>query len=120
MKGVLVLAHGSRRKETEQTLETVVQGARELLPGTKVRIAYMEFSERTIAAGLQALVEEGATEIAAVPYFLFEGVHIHEDIPQELTAFSAQHPGITVTLGKTLGADPRLSAILADRVRECL
>ena len=118
--GVLILAHGSRQPSTEETLERIAALVREKLPGTAIETAFMQFSEKNIAAGLTALIERGADEIAVVPYFLFDGVHIHEDIPAELAAFIQKNPGVKITLGKTLGADERLAEILADRVREAI
>ena len=120
MKGVLIVGHGSRRKETALTLESVVEMARKRLPYILVEIAYMEFSERSIPAGLDALTSRGANEIAVVPYFLFDGIHIREDIPEELKKYRAEHPDVKITMGKPLGEDERLGAILADRVLQCL
>ena len=120
MKGVLIVAHGSRRKQTERTLETVAQTARQKLPGTPMEIAYMEFSERNIPAGLDALAGRGANEIVVVPYFLFDGIHIQEDIPEALEQYRAAHPDVKITMGNPLGTDERLAAILAERALECL
>ena len=120
MKGVLIVGHGSRRKETEQTLETVAEITREKLPDIPMEIAYMEFGEVDIPTGLDALIGLGAKEIAVVPYFLFDGIHIREDIPEALEEYKAEHPGISITMGKPFGADERLAAILADRIQECL
>ena len=120
MKGVLIVGHGSRRKETERILESVVAMARPKLPKMLVKIAYMEFSERDIPAALDELVKGGASEIAVVPYFLFDGVHIQKDIPEMLEEYRAVYPSIKITMGSPLGVDERLAAILAERVLECL
>jgi len=120
MKGVLIVGHGSRRKETEQTLEKVVEMAKLKLPETPMEIAYMEFSKQDIPAGLNALVWQGADEIAVVPYFLFDGMHIQKDIPEALAEYGVAHPKIKISMGSSLGADERLAAILADRIMECL
>ena len=63
-------------------------------------------------------MERGADDIRIVPYFLFEGVHIKEDIPEEIKAFQAHHPNVKITMGQTLGADKRLAEIVADRIRQ--
>lgn len=120
MKGVLILAHGSRQKSTEQTLEAVTGLARSMLPGSLMQVAYMEFGAPNIEAGLSGLLAQGVEEIAVVPYFLFDGIHIREDIPQELDKFRAEHPGVKISMGRPFGEDSRLAEILADRVRECL
>ena len=118
MKGVLILAHGSRVDSTKQTIETVVSMVREKIPEMPLQIAYMEFCECDIRGGIAKLVEQGVTEIKAVPYFLFEGIHIQEDIPGEIGGILKDYPGVTLTMGRTLGADPRLAEILVDRIRE--
>ena len=119
MKGVLVVGHGSRRKETELVLQSVVNMAQdELLAEMPIEIAYMEFGERNIPAGLDVLVAGGVDEIAVVPYFLFDGVHIREDIPAALEQYKSANPNIKLTMGSPLGEDPRLAAILVDRIME--
>jgi sirohydrochlorin ferrochelatase len=120
MKSVLIVGHGSRQKSTEQTLESVVEMTRRSLPGTLIEIAYMEFGEQDIPSGLLALTGCGADEIAVVPYFLFDGIHIREDIPEALEAFKAEHKNIKITMGRPFGADERLASILLDRVMEVI
>jgi sirohydrochlorin ferrochelatase len=66
------------------------------------------------------LVGKGADEITVIPYFLFDGVHIKEDIPGEIESFRKQYPSVQVTMGRTLGADRRLARILRDRVLETM
>jgi sirohydrochlorin ferrochelatase len=120
MTGVLVVGHGSRQRDTEQTLEAVVEMTRAMLPGILIEIAYMEIGEKTIPAGLAALVAKDVDEIVVAPYFLFEGIHIRQDIPRILAEYRQAHPNIKMTMAGLFGADVRLAAILADRVKECL
>lgn len=122
MRGVLVLAHGSKRRETEDTLNAVVSMLREELreagEAAEVEGGFLQFSERDLHAGLNALADKGADEILVAPYFLFAGNHIKEDIPAEIEEFAKARPGVRVRLGGTLGADRRLARILRDRVLE--
>jgi len=123
MKGVLIVGHGSRRKETERILISIVEMTKKNLPELKIEISYMEFGERNIPSGLDMLSKQGVNEIAVVPYFLFDGIHIQEDIPEELEKYKKAHPDIKIVMGKPLGEDERLAAILTDRVQgalECL
>lgn len=118
MRGTLILAHGSRVDETTKTIEQVVGWARELLPEEPMEIAYMEFHPTNIREGVRRLAECGVTEIKAVPYFLFEGIHIQEDIPNEFQEIMKDFPKVSLSMGKTLGADKRLASILVDRIQE--
>ncbi len=120
MTGVLIVAHGSRKTETEDTLAEIHQKVQTMLSGRLIEIAYMEFSEKTIGKGLDLLVQKGVTDILVIPYFLFSGMHIEKDIPDELDAYRKAHPTITVTMGQTLGADDRLAEIVKDRIEACL
>lgn len=120
MEGVLILAHGSRRDETEETMSKISQMVCERLPQTLIETAYLQFRKTDLAAGLDRLIEKGADSITVIPYFLFEGIHIREDIPAEIDSFIKSHNGITVRMGKNLGVDSRLADILADRIRQVL
>ncbi len=117
MKGVLILAHGSRIKETKDTINEVVAMVREKIDNCPLEIAYMEFCEENIPHGIKALVEKGVDEIKVVPYFLFAGIHIKEDIPNEIGECLKDYPNVKVEMGNTLGVDERLADILVDRIR---
>lgn len=116
MKGILLAAHGSRAKATEIAMEEIAQMVRKRLPEEVIEVGYMEFCEKTIVGGLEKLVAQGATEIKVVPYFLFEGIHIKQDIPEEIEKFTASNKDVKVTMGKILGVDERLADILVDRI----
>lgn len=116
MDGVLIVAHGSRAEKTQITMNDIVSMVKTKLPQITIEIGYMEFCDQTIESGLQKLVDKGVTHIKVVPYFLFHGIHIKEDIPAEINKFLQAHPSITASFGDTLGADERLADILVDRI----
>lgn len=120
MTGILLLAHGSREGNTEATMHQITEYVRTALRDTVVEEAYLQFRDKNLEKGLISLINHGASHIKVIPYFLFEGVHIKEDIPAELEAFNKQHPNVTISMGKTLGADKRLAEILVDRIREII
>jgi sirohydrochlorin ferrochelatase len=117
MKGVLIIAHGSRAKETEATLDAVASMVKAKLTETIIECAFMQLSDRTVEKGVSALVEKSVTEIKIVPYFLFMGIHMKEDIPNIVTEFTANYPNIKITMGEPLGIDERLADILIDRIK---
>lgn len=116
MKGVLVVAHGSRIKETERTLVLILDMVKEAMPDIRVEYAFMEFSDQTLEKAVRSLVDSGVTEIKVVPYFLFTGVHLREDIPELVRRCTEGYPGLKVEMGEPLGVDRRLAAILVDRI----
>ena len=117
MRGVLILAHGSRVEATKKTNNEVVDMVRSKISDMPIQIAYMEFCEENIEHGIKTLVDKGVTEIKAVPYFLFEGIHIKEDIPNEIGEILKDYPNVKLEMGHTLGVDERLADILVDRIK---
>lgn len=120
MKGILILAHGSRENETENTMNKISEMVHTRLPEILIETAYLQFRKINLAAGLNRLIEKGVDDITVVPYFLFDGLHIREDIPAEIDNFLKDRPEVKVKMGKTLGTDERLADILADRIRQAL
>ena len=120
MTGILLLAHGSREGDTELTMQKITEYVKADLKNDMVEEAYLQFRDKNLEKGLESLIKRGAKDIKVVPYFLFQGVHIKEDIPAEIKEFSIKYPDVTITLGRTLGADIRLAQIVADRVREVI
>ncbi|MCL2150899.1 MAG: CbiX/SirB N-terminal domain-containing protein [Coriobacteriia bacterium] len=118
MNGVLIIAHGSRAKEAELTMQAIAELVEAKLQGCLLRLAYNEFSDQTIEAGIDDLVARGADNIMAIPYFLFSGMHVRNDISQKLGACAERHPGTPIVLGEALGVDERLADIVLDRIQE--
>jgi sirohydrochlorin ferrochelatase len=122
MTGILILAHGSRHFETENTLLKIIEMVKEELRANfnsnLIEYAFLQFSRNNLVTALKKLVDHGVKEIKIIPYFLFNGVHILEDIPAEINEFLESYPEIKISFGQTLGVDKRLADIIVDRVRE--
>ena len=118
MTGILLLAHGSREAETEKTMRQITEYVKAELKNDMIEEAYLQFRDKNLEKGLLSLIDRGAKEIKVIPYFLFEGIHIKEDIPGEIKEFSEKYPEVSITMSRTLGADKRLAEIVVDRVKE--
>ena len=66
----------------------------------------------------EACVRSGAKEIIVIPYFLHFGVHLRQDIPELLLDAAAKHPEVRLVLGKHLGYDDSLVALVEKRLGE--
>ncbi len=85
-KGLLLVAHGSRR--TASNLE-VAQLAEQLQASLQadfmlVKPAFLELAEPSIPEGVAGCVAAGARSVVVLPYFLNSGRHVAEDIPAEI------------------------------------
>ncbi|TYQ12744.1 UNVERIFIED_CONTAM: hypothetical protein Cloal_3776 [Acetivibrio alkalicellulosi] len=118
MKGILILAHGSREKSTENTLKEVILMLKDQMEECIIEYAFLQFSEVNLSKGLDKLLDKGVDDIKIIPYFLFDGVHIQQDIPKEIEDYLKDKSHVKISLGKTLGTDKRLAGILTDRIKE--
>jgi sirohydrochlorin ferrochelatase len=113
---ILLVDHGSRRAEANQQLESIAQKLRDRDPQRIVQIAHLEIAKPTIAEGLAACVEAGASEVVVHPYLLAPGRHSREDIPAVSAQAAQAHPGVSVVVSEPLGVHEKLIDVVLERV----
>ncbi|SNS46350.1 CbiX protein [Anaerovirgula multivorans] len=121
-KALFVLAHGSKAKEADEILISIVEmlKKRDVQEFPLLGYGSLQISTPSFEEGIDALVEEGAEEIVIVPMFLFQGNHIKHDIPVELQVIKEKHPKIEFIMGKHIGADRRIADIVEERGKEAV
>lgn len=117
---VVLLGHGSRRAEANAGLEEVARAVASLLRAETVEVAYLQLARPGLGEAVERCVAAGARRIAVVPFFLFPGAHVLEDIPAEAERLRARYPGVAISVGRVLGDHPKLAEAAADRAREAL
>lgn len=117
---VLLLGHGSRIEHANAPLGEMARLVGERLGVDTVSVAFLQLAEPTLADAAERLVAQGKRRIVVVPFFLFAGAHVMEDIPQTFTELRHRHPEARFTLCKPLGMHPLLAEIACQRVRERL
>ena len=120
MKGILIIGHGSKSAEAVLQFSQIVDLVRSKSPAACVEGAHMELAEPGIPEMVVKMVNAGVTSIVAVPYFLYLGNHIKQDIPELLATEEKRHPQVTFTLAKPIGVEPLLADILVKRYEETL
>ncbi len=116
MNGILILAHGSRRHETDIILRSLTQKVKDKTGEDLIYPSYLQFSQQNLEVGIEYLIEKGANKIKVIPMFLFDGIHVTQDIPQELNMIMTKYPGIEMKMSKHLGDDDRIADIIKDRI----
>ncbi|KAK8607265.1 hypothetical protein V6N13_053007 [Hibiscus sabdariffa] len=114
--GVIIVDHGSRRKESNLMLTMF----RERTGYPIVEPAHMELAEPSIRDAFGLCVERGADRVIISPFFLFPGRHWYQDIPS-LTADAAKdYPGVSYMITAPLGLHELLVDVMNDRIKHCL
>ena len=92
----LLIAHGSRRPEANRDLVELAYAVRGRTHYPIVEIAYLEVAEPTIPQGARRCVEQGATRVFLLPYFLSAGAHVVEDLERIRADLALRVSGSTV------------------------
>ncbi|RDV83625.1 sirohydrochlorin chelatase [Ammonifex thiophilus] len=121
-EGIVVLGHGSRGAvdEANQFLVEVTEALKAIHPESSLEPAWMNprTPRQKLPEAVAKLAAQGVERIIVLPVFLTAGLHLKEDIPEMLVELSQKYPGISFTLARPIGFDPRLVDILADRLAE--
>ena len=114
MRALLLVAHGSRRPESNQEIEVVVASlrARTRDSFSQVQCAFLELAQPSIPQAIDELVSAGASDIVVLPYFLSEGRHVHEDIPAIIEEKQSQHKNIKLLMTPYLGESNEIIEVL--------
>jgi len=114
MKALLLIAHGSSRKQSKDEVfalaDTLKHNCSENYP--IIHAGFLDIAETLIPDGIKKCVEDGATSIIILPYFLNSGSHVTEDIPNIVNSTKSYYPGIEIKIAPHLGASPLMIDLL--------
>ena len=114
MKALLLIAHGSRRKQSND--EVVILAERLKLNCSEqyeiIHAGFLELAETLIPDGIKKCVDDGATSIVVLPYFLNSGRHVVEDIPDIVNDTKPHYPNINIKIAPHLGASDLMMELL--------
>ncbi len=118
MKVLLIISHGSRRKESnDEVLRLCERIANKPGPAIeKVCSAFLELASPGIDSAIADLADEGATEIVIFPYFLAAGTHVVKDIPLIIDGERKKYPHICFNIVPHLGAIQGISSLILDHI----
>ena len=113
VRGIVLLAHGSRDERWREPIEAVAARVTALDPQARVVCAYMELAAPDLRTAAAALIASGATVVRVVPLFLGMGKHAREDLPLQVEALRQAWPQVDFQLAGIVGEEPELIDLLA-------
>ncbi|MGY2081757.1 sirohydrochlorin chelatase [Modestobacter sp. SYSU DS0657] len=108
---LVACAHGTRNPTGRRLIAELALAARAQRPGVRTTAAFVDVQPPTVVDVVRGLADDG-TPAVVVPLLLSGGYHVHVDIAGAVEA----HP--QAVAARPLGPDPRLAAVLTDRLRE--
>ena len=118
--GVIIVDHGSRRKESNLMLNEFVAMFRQRTKYPIVEPAHMELAEPSIRDAFNLCVQRGARRVIVSPFFLSPGRHWNQDIPSLTAEAAKEHPGVSYIITAPLGLHELLVDVVNDRIKHCL
>jgi sirohydrochlorin ferrochelatase len=118
MKALLLVAHGSRRKDSNDEVRRLADRIRENSgPAFDFVIcAFLEISCPQVDSAINDLAHDGVTEITVFPYFLSAGMHVAHDIPRIIEEEKAHHPTMHFDILPHLGALQGISSLVLNHI----
>ncbi|KAL2335719.1 hypothetical protein Fmac_016932 [Flemingia macrophylla] len=117
---VIIVDHGSRRKESNVMLNEFVKIFKHKTGYEIVEPAHMELAEPSIRDAFQSCVKQGAHRVIVSPFFLSPGRHWSQDIPSLSAEAAKEHPGVAYIVTAPLGLHELLVDVVNDRIKHCL
>jgi sirohydrochlorin ferrochelatase len=116
VNALLVVAHGSRRQQSNDEVSAITDKLRTSCHGDYaiVHSGFLELASPSIPDGIEQCINDGATRITVLPYFLNSGRHVVEDVPELVNTASQQHPGVDIVIAPHLGASPLMVDLLIE------
>ena len=114
MKSLLLVAHGSRRAQSNDEIAALTRRVADKA-GARFGViehAFLELAEPLIPDGIQRCIDQGATSVSVVPYFLARGTHVADDIPEQVAIKQKQYPQMNIHITDYLGTSDELVDVL--------
>lgn len=121
MRGLVLVAHGSRRAAANVEVGELTQRMAQQV-GARYGVVthgFLEMALPDIPTAIQQAIDAGATEVIIVPYFLSAGRHVTEDIPRIVRCKQDEYPVVPMIIAPYLGSTatiPDLLLGLAERI----
>ena len=119
MNALIILAHGSRRHESNREIVNLANDVNEI-SGDKfdaIEYAYLEIAEPTLLQSIESLVNRGVSDITVLPYFLNSGNHVKRDIPTMIETATEKHPDCRFKISACIGMFEGMPKLILEQVR---
>jgi sirohydrochlorin ferrochelatase len=116
-KALLIIGHGSRAADAQETFREIVRLVRDLSGFKYVEGAFLQLCSPSIEEQIERLSRMGIGEITLVPHFLYNGIHIQEDIPRIVREIARTHAPMRFKIADPIGAAPELAQLLLKRAQ---
>ena len=117
--GLVIFAHGSSIASANAAVAEVARATADA-GGFLVQVGFLDPVHPTLDEAVTSLVEQGASRVLILPYFLTLGLHLQRDLPVIVERIAKRHPGLDIRVTPPLDGHEGLVRILLDRTADAL
>ncbi len=113
---LLMIGHGTRDEDGRQTFLDFATAYQALDSSRPVIPCFLELTEPSILKGVEYCVQQGFTDISALPILLFAARHNKFDVTNELDRSREIYPQVSFSYGRHFGITPSILDLWNDRL----
>lgn len=119
MNTLIILAHGSRRQESNQEIVTLVEKVKSIASNEYdiIEHAYLEIAEPGLPQCIDQVIKNGAKNITVFPYFLNSGNHVKRDIPDIIEKAISKYPECNFNISAFIGMHEDIPQLVLQQSR---
>jgi len=105
MNTLIILAHGSRREESNQEIKELTIKVKALAGSNYdlIEYAYLEVVSPALPEAIENCINKGASNITVFPYFLNSGNHVKRDIPEMVETAKEKYSNCSFRISACIG-----------------
>ncbi|NJN76271.1 MAG: sirohydrochlorin chelatase [Synechococcaceae cyanobacterium RL_1_2] len=105
---LLLIGHGTKNDQGRQTFLDFAATYQQLDTSRPVIPCFLELTGPTIEEGVQTCIDQGYTELSALPILLFAARHNKFDVTNELDRCRTKYPQLKFHYGRHFGINPSI------------
>ena len=120
MRALLLVSHGSRRKQSNEEVNQLCERLKEEMDESFdiIDSAFLEIASPSIPEGIKQCIEAGANSVTVLPYFLAAGRHVTEDIPSIVENAREKFPEVSISMTQHIGAINGMPQLIFSVIKE--
>lgn len=120
MTGITIFGHGSSVEAANQAIRdfTAQLGRRGGFP--LIEPSFLELGQPDLPEAVRRLVDQGATRIIVIPYFLTVGIHLKRDLPRIVADLRLIYSSMSIEITEPMDGHPAVVDVLLDRAKEAI
>ena len=115
---LLMIGHGTRDEDGRQVFLDFVKAYQNFDRSRPVIPCFLELTEPNIEQGVDYCVEQGYTDISALPILLFAARHNKFDVTNELDRTRIKYPQLNFHYGRHFGINPNIISLWQKRLTQ--